>query len=80
MQGPPHLALPGQGVNELMQLHRDLNLREGFAVLVEELEVGNEPKRVSHRDHPGLHLDPVPGDARGLLRGGVPPERLAGAR
>ena len=35
MQGSAHFALPGQGVNKLMQLHRDLDLREGFAVLVD---------------------------------------------
>ena len=80
MQRPAHLTLPGQGVYKLMQLHRDLDLREGFAMLVEELEVGDEPERVGHRDHPGLHLDPVPGDARRLLRGRVSPEGLAGAR
>ena len=80
MQRPPHLALPRQGVNKLMQLHRDLDLRQRFAVLVEQLEVGDEPERVGHGDHPGLDLDPVPGDARGLLRGRVSPERLAGAR
>ena len=73
MQSTPDLGLPGQGVDELMKLHRDLGLVQRFPVLVEQLEVGDEPERVGHGDHPGLDLHPVPGDARGLLRGRVTP-------
>ena len=80
MQRPPHLGLPGKGVHELMQLHGDLDLRQRLAAVVEQLEVGDEAERVGHRDHPGLDLDPIPGDAGGLLRGRISPERLAGAR
>ena len=80
MQRPPHFRLPRQGVDELMQLHRDLDLGERFALFVEQLEVGDEAERVGHRDHAFLHLDPVPGNAGRLLRGRIAPERLAGAR
>ena len=73
MQRAPHLGLPGKGVHDLVELHGDLDLVQGFAAVVEQLEVGDEPERVGHGDHPGLDLDPVPGDARGLLRGRVSP-------
>ena len=80
MQGPPHFGLPGEGVHELMQLHRDLDMGQRLAAFVEQFEIGDEPERVGHGDHAGLDLDPVPGHARRLLCGRVSPERLAGAR
>ena len=80
MQSTPDLGLPGQGVDELMKLHRDLGLVQRFPVLVEQLEVGDQAERVGHRHDALLHLDPVPGDAGGLLRGRVAPESLTGAR
>ena len=80
MERAPHFRLPRQGVNELMQLHRDLDLCEGLASFVEQLEVGDEAERIGHRHHALLHLHPVPGDACGLLRGRIAPERLPGAR
>ena len=80
MKSPLNLGLPWQRVDQLMQPDRNFQGGEGLALIVEQLEVGDEPERVGHGDHPGLDLDPVPGDARGLLRGRVSPERLAGAR
>ena len=79
MERAPNFRLPRQCVNELMELHRDLDLGEGLAALVEQLQVGDEAERVGHGHHALLNLDPVPGDTRGLLRGRVTPERLAGA-
>ena len=79
MKRAPHFRLPGQGVDQLMQLHRDLDLSEGLPSVVEKLQVGDEAERVGHRDDALLHFNPVPGDARGLRCGRVAPERLPGA-
>lgn len=80
MQRPLHLALPRQGVDELMKLHGHLEIRQRLALVVEQLQVRDEAQRIGHRDDPLLQLDPVPGDAGGLGFSIVAPEGLAGAR
>ena len=53
---------------------------ERLALVVEQLEVGDEAERVGHRDDAGLDRDPVPGHARRLVLARLAPQRLAGAR
>jgi len=80
MQCAPYLGLPRKAVDELIKLHRDLDLGQRFALVVEELQVRDETERIGHRDDAILHFDPVPSHARGLLGGSVTPERLPAAR
>ena len=79
MQSSLHFALPRQRVNELMQLHGHLDVGQGLAVIVEQLQVGDQAERVGHRDDARLNLDPVPRHPRRLPGDRVTPERLAGA-
>ena len=75
-----HLALPRQGMHQLVQVQRHLRLGERIAVRVDEAQVGDHAERVGHGHDALAELDPIPGDARSVLLGVVAPEGLTGAR
>ena len=60
MQGALDLRLPWQRMNELVQPDRRFQVREGLALVVEQLQVGDQAERVGHGDHPRHQSDPVP--------------------
>ena len=74
-----YLVLPRQGVDDPIQPHRDLQLAQGLAVLVEETEVGHHPEWIGHRHDAALDLDPVPCHPRGAVVRRTAPQGLAAA-
>ncbi len=79
MQRALDFALPRQRVNEPMQPDGGLDVGEFLALVVEQLQVGDEAEGIRHRDHSRQQADPIPGDARGALFAFVTPQRLARA-
>ena len=62
MKGPLHLGLPWQRMDQLMQPDRHFEVGEGLALIVEQLQVGDETERIRHGNDPRHQSNPVPGD------------------
>ena len=80
MKGSLNFALPRKGMDQLMQTNCDFDVGQRLAVVVQELQIGDEAERIGHRDDAGLQPDPVPGDACRLRFSFVAPQRLPSAR
>ena len=80
MQRALDFALPRQRVNEPMQPDGGLDVGEFLALVVEQLQVGDEAEGIGHRDDARLQPDPVPGDACRLGFAFIAPEGLARAQ
>ncbi len=63
MQRARNFRLPGQLVNDLMQLNRHFEIAQRFSARIEQFEVGDQAQGVGHRDHALLDLHPIPGDS-----------------
>ena len=60
MQRQLNFVLPRQGVNQLMQLNRQLGLAQRFAALVQHPDIGDHAERIRHRDDAFAQFDPIP--------------------
>ena len=66
-------------MHQLVQMHGDLNLAQGFAMGIEQTKVRDHAEGVGHGDHTLLEFDPVPRHPCRAVFTGVAPERLAAA-
>ena len=79
MQCTLDLRLPWQRMDELVQPDRRFQVREGLALIVEQLQVGDEAERIGHGDDARHQPDPVPGHAGRVVHAFFSPQGLAGA-
>ena len=79
-QGALDLGLPGEGVDDFVEVEGGLHCGEYFAARIRQLEVGDQSHRISHSDYPTLKFDPIPRNARCAVIGRVTPYSLATAR
>lgn len=79
MQRALDLRLPWQRMDELVQPDRRFQVREGLALVVEQLQVGDQAERIGHGDDARHQPDPVPGHASRVVHAFFSPQGLAGA-
>jgi hypothetical protein len=73
-------ALPRQCVDQLLQTNGYFPLWKDITLWIQELNVGDDPKRVRHGNHAVLDLNPIPGNASRMVIVRFSPQRLAATR
>lgn len=74
-----HFALPGQGMNNFIQMHSGRLGRQRSAIRIQQCEVGDHAEGVGNRQHALPQLHPIPGHAGRVARRRITPHRLAAA-